>query len=154
MPAPGLPPFLAPLSTDSHPQQVSRARLALDRARTSTTRLRFDKVVEAASISPHCTHCSTPTHPVDESVAHMLLTCPRHAAARTQLLAALAALCAPLAAAAAALPLTLATVLVTQRPPSPFHCRQLPALLQATSTFLSAVHLDRAQEQLLPLDTG
>ena len=153
MPAPGLPPFLAPLSTDSHPQQVSRARLALDRARTNSARLRFAKAAEAASISPHCTHCSTPTQPVDESVAHMLLTCPRHAAARTLLLAALSALCAPLAAAAA-LPLTLATVLVTHCPLPPFRRRQLPTLLQATSTFLSAVHLDRSQEQLLPLDTG
>ena len=30
----------------------------------------------------------------------------------------------------------------------------LPAFLHATSAFLSAIHADRAKEQLLPLDTG
>ena len=148
MPNPALPPFLARHSTDTHSQQVTRARLALGRSRTGTVLQRFAKVVDRPSVDPLCTHCSTPTHPVDETIPHMLLACPRHATARAVLLASLATLHTH------ALPLTLATVLATYPPPPPFPRRKLPALLHATTTFLTAIHVDRSREQLVPLDTG
>ena len=77
----------------------------------------------------------------------MLLACARHAAAREALVAALRRL-------QLRQPLSLATILVTSWPPPPFSGSQLPALLAATSRYLSAIHADRAREQLLPLDTG
>ena len=82
MPTPSLPPFLAPKSTETHAQQVTRARLALGRARTGCVRLRFAKAAEASTINPHCTHCSTPAKPVLETITHMLTACLRHTAAR------------------------------------------------------------------------
>jgi hypothetical protein len=145
--APGLPPFLTRHSTDSHGEQVRRARLALGRSRTGTVRLRFAKKAEAPGISPHCTRCSQPGAPVDESIPHMLLACTRHAAARTQLTSKLHTL-------GLHAPLSLSTILATTRPPPPFTGSRLPHLLRATSRFLTAIHSDRAREQLPPLDTG
>ena len=150
MPSPGLPPFLANRSPDTHQDQVRRARLLLNRSRTGTVRKRFAKVADANTISSHCTHCSTPTLPIDESIPHMLLACTRHAIARTQLVADLTALGVLTAAA----PLTLSDILVASLPPRPLRKRHIPTLLRHTTTFLSAVHSDRAREQLVPLDTG
>ena len=147
LPTPDPAPFLHRLSADSHGQQVRRARLALGRSRTGAVRLRFAKKGEAAGISPHCTRCSTAAQPVDETIPHMLLACTRHTFARAQLSAKLRRL-------GVHQPLSLATILVTTRPPPPFPGSRLPHLLRATSCFLSAVHKDRAHEQLLPLDTG
>ncbi len=126
---------------------MRRARLALGRSRTGTVRLRFAKKAEAAGISPHCTRCSTAAQPVDETIPHMLLACIRHAVARAQLTTKLHRL-------GIHQPLSLATILATARPPPPFPGSRLPDLLRATSCFLSAVHKDRAHEQLPPLDTG
>ena len=147
LPSPDLPPSLDRRSTESHGQQVRRARLTLGRSRTGFVRRRFAKKAEAAGISPHCTHCSTAAQPVDETIPHMLLACARHAAAREALVAALRRL-------QLRQPLSLATILVTSWPPPPLSGSQLPALLAATSRYLSAIHADRAREQLLPLDTG
>ena len=129
---------------------MRRARLLLNRSRTGTVRKRFAKVADANTISSHCTHCSTPTLPIDESIPHMLLACTRHAIARTQLVADLTALGVLTAAA----PLTLSDILVASLPPRPLRKRHIPTLLRHTTTFLSAVHSDRAREQLVPLDTG
>jgi hypothetical protein len=145
MPSAALPPFLARRSTDTHGQQVRRARLLLGRSRTGTVRLRFAKSVEASTISTACTRCSTPAAPVDDSIPHMLLQCVRHLAARSQLTSTLSGL---------GLPLTLSSILVASRPPPPFTGSKLPQLLHATSTFLTAIHVDRSKEHLVPLDTG
>jgi hypothetical protein len=126
---------------------VRRARILLGRARTGTVRKRFAKAAEASSITTACTRCSTPGAPVDDSIPHMLLDCLRHLAARTQLTSTLSGLGLPP-------PLTLSTILLASRPPPPFPGRHLPQLLQATSTFLTAIHVDRSKEQLVPLDTG
>ena len=75
----------------------------------------------------------------------MLLHCLRHLVARSQLATTLTGL---------ALPLTLSTILVASRPPRPFTGSLLPQLLRATSAFLTAIHVDRSKEQLVPLDTG
>ena len=145
MPAAALPPFLARRSTDTHGQQSRRARILMGRSRTGSVRQRFAKASEASSIDPRCTACSTPGNPIDETIPHMLLTCVRHLAARTQLTSTLTGL---------GLPLTLATILVSCRPPPPFPGSLLPQLLTATSAFLTAIHVDRAREHLVPLDTG
>jgi hypothetical protein len=119
----------------------------MGRSRTGTVRVRFAKKAEAAGISPHCASCSTPAQPIDESIPHMLLACIRHAAARTTLTAELGKL-------GLHQPLSLSTILATSRPPPPFPGSRLPLLLRTTSRFLSAIHADRAREQLIPLDTG
>jgi hypothetical protein len=76
----------------------------------------------------------------------MLLSCIRHLTARSQLASTLTGM---------GLSLTLATILLASRPPSPpFTASLLPLLLRATSTFLTAIHVDRSKEQLVPLDTG
>ena len=146
MPLPGLPAFLSSRTTDTADQQRTRSRMALGRSRTGTVRLAFAKAADAPSINPHCTRCSAPTLPVMETIPHMLLHCPRHALARAALLSALA----PLHCVALSLPI----ILGIRPPPPPFRQHQLPTLLQATTTFLSAIHVDRSGEQLLPLDTG
>jgi len=140
-----LPPFLARRSPDTHGQQTSRARALLGRSRTGTVRLRFAKAAEASTISTACTRCSTPTNPVDDTIPHMLLHCLRHLVARSQLASTLTGL---------GLPVTLSTILVASRPPRPFTGSLLPQLLRATSAFLTAIHVDRSKEQLVPLDTG
>ena len=146
MPSPTLPSFLTSRSTDTPGQKQTRARLATGRSRTGAVQLRFAKKADAASISPHCTRCSTPALPVVETIPHMLLHCLRHVVARAALLAALATVnCHAL---------SLATILAIHPPPPPFRRLQLPTLLHATSTFLTAIHMDRSKEQLLPLDTG
>jgi hypothetical protein len=126
---------------------VRKARLLMGRSRTGSVRLRFAKKAEAAAINPHCTHCSAAGQPVVESIPHMLLSCGRHAAARTQLTTSLSAL-------GLHAPLSLATILTSTRPPPPFPARLIPPFLHATSAFLTAIHADRSKEQLLPLDTG
>ena len=146
MPSPSLPLFLTSRSTDTPAQQQSRARMAMGRARTNAVQLRFAKKADVATIDPHCTHCSTPALPVVETIPHMLLHCLRHATARAALLAALATVHCHV--------LSLATVLAIQPPPPPYLRRQLPTLLHATTTYLTAIHMDRSKEQLLPLDTG
>jgi hypothetical protein len=140
-----LPPFLARRSTDTHAHQVRRARLLMGRARTGSVRMRFAKSAEASSISTTCTRCSTPAAPIDETIPHMLLDCLRHLTARSQLASTLTGL---------GLPLTLPTILLASRPPRPFTGNLLTPLLRATSTFLTAIHVDRSKEQLVPLDTG
>jgi hypothetical protein len=75
----------------------------------------------------------------------MLLQCARHLVARSQLTSTLTGL---------GLPLTLSSILVASRPPPPFTGSKLPQLLNATSTFLTAIHVDRSKEHLVPLDTG
>jgi hypothetical protein len=140
-----LPPFLARRSPDSHGQQTTRARALMGRSRTGTVRSRFARAAEASTISTACTRCSTPANPVDDSIPHMLLHCLRHLVARSQLATTLIGL---------GLPLTLSTILVASRPPRPFTGSLLPQLLRATSAFLTAIHVDRSKEQLVPLDTG
>jgi hypothetical protein len=108
-------------------------------------RLRFAKAAEASAISTACTRCSTPANPVDDTIPHMLLHCLRHLVARSQLASTLTGL---------GLPVTLSTILVASRPPRPFTGSLLPQLLRATSAFLTAIHVDRSKEQLVPLDTG
>jgi hypothetical protein len=147
LPSAGLPPFLARRTTDTHPQQARRSRLLLGRSRTGTVRKRFAKVAEAPAISATCTLCSTPTNPVDDSIPHMLLQCTRHRDARAQLLSASTALGLPP-------PLTLSSILLASPPPPPFRHHNLPQLLRATTSFLTAIHVDRSKEQLVPLDTG
>jgi hypothetical protein len=75
----------------------------------------------------------------------MLLHCVRHLTARSQLSNVLTGM---------GLPLALSTILLASRPPLPFKGYLLPLLLRATSTFLTAIHIDRSKEQLVPLDTG
>jgi hypothetical protein len=147
LPSAGLPPFLARHTPDTHSQQARRSRLLLGRSRTGTVRKRFAKAAEAPAISAACTHCSTPTQPVDDSIPHMLLHCARHLSARAQLTSAATAL-------GLQAPLTLSSILLASPPPPPFRHHNLPQLLRATTTFLTAIHTDRSKEQLVPLDTG
>jgi hypothetical protein len=146
MPLPALPSFLTSQSSDTPGQKQTRARMALGRSRTGDVQQRFAKKADMGTINPLCTRCSTPAQPVIETIQHMLLHCLRHAIARAVLTSALAAVqCNALC---------LSTILAIRPPPPPFLRRQLPALLHATSTFLTAIHADRSTEQLPPLDTG
>ena len=146
-PSPGrLPPFLHHSSPDTHAEQARRARLLMGRSRTGSVRLRFAKPAEAASISPYCTQCSTPSTPILETIPHMLVDCHRHTLARTLLQTATTAMGIPA--------LSLSTILLASLPPPPFYPNNLPHLIRATTNFLSAVHADRAREKLIPLDTG
>ena len=150
MPTPSLPPFLAPKSAETHDQQVTRARLALGRARTGCVRLRFAKAAEASTINP-------PLHPLLDAGQARAGEHPPHADGmppphrRPGTVAGLAGRSQP---ACHAIPLTLSMLLAVRPPPPPFRPSSLPAFLHATSAFLSAIHADRAKEQLLPLDTG
>jgi hypothetical protein len=148
-PFPGLSSFLSRHFPGTHRQRVARARLLMGRARTGTVLQRFAKAVDtaSASVTLHCAACSTSTHPVLDSISHMLLECTRHQQERAQLSADVDTLGLSPA-------LSLSTILVASKPPPPFPSTDLPLLFRVTATFLSAVTTGRATANLVPLDTG
>jgi len=148
-PSAGLAPFLHRLSPDQHHQQATRARLLLGRSRTGAVLHRFAKAAEAASVNPNCPHCSTPAFPIRDTIAHVLLRCPRYAAARNQLVKD-AQQRPPLPI----LPLSLSTILVAAMPPPPYRRSFLPRHIRITSSYLAAVAAVRVALGLPHLDTG
>jgi endonuclease/exonuclease/phosphatase family metal-dependent hydrolase len=148
-PTPGLAPFLHRLSPDKHHQQVTRARLLLGRARTGTVLHRFAKAADVATTSPNCPHCTSPTLPVLDSIAHVLLHCPRYSNLRDKLVDDVKQLDCP-----SLLPLSLSTILVASHPPPPFRTSHLSQLLRPTSSFLGGVAALRVADGLPHLDTG
>ena len=126
-----------------HSDLVRRARLLFNRSFTATIRQRFATDPAAASASTACTHvlCAAGPAPVEESIEHLLLDCPRYASARSTLHRTLRA---------HQLHVNLCTIL---NPPDRGRRRYL-ALYDATTAYISAIDSNRQQNGLPRLDAN
>jgi hypothetical protein len=144
---PGLSPFLSRRSPDTISQQARRARLLCNRSYTATTRARFAKP-DAAPVDPTCKNPQCAAAGLADTVHHMLLECPSHATARSILAAALRGLAQP-----ATLTLSLATILCSSPPPTPFPSADTAlASIHHSNAFLDRVCATRNKEGFHPLD--
>ena len=117
-------------------RMARRSRLLYGRAYTATVRRRFPTDAAAPIVDTVCTdpHCSNSERRSEETVEHLLLHCPRHADARSQL---------ELELAHHNLALTLKNIL---NPPDHGGTRRYLALYHLTDTFLASI--DNTRQQL------
>lgn len=152
-PDPGLA-YLLRRTRESLRSTRRRVRLLMGRSMTGAVRHRFQKA--GPDVNPNCTFpaCANPSNPTTpvplDSIQHMLLECPRHAAARIQYSKDLAGPWPK----HPPLPVNLFSLLAASLPPRPFVRDKYDELIEHSNHLFDRIEAEREADGLLPLDTG